>query len=805
MTSLSNALAMGCFPKAKNHASRMAFRKNSFGRRPGTPSRRGGKRTDDKENVEVVCRLCPYKGNDPCVIPIDDEHVRFVQPASMQSRNGIPLEATYEFSYVFDDSDSQRVVFERTALDLIENLIRGKNSLLFTYGVTGSGKTYTMTGNTEEESIGILPRTLDVIFNSLINRADKCVFKPDGRNGFIVRDEFESALARRRLELERSDNGVELANRYVERRRVSGANPDLACAIFVSYIEIYNEVCYDLLEKPLLKSDGSKTLSGKDIRLGANNMFYVSNATEIEVDSSDEALEQFYRGQERRRVGDTLLNKQSSRSHSIFNIRVVMAPYLPDTCYPDADPTKIHVSQLSLVDLAGSERTKRTGNEGARLIESSKINQGLSVLRQCFEKLRDNQLRDKAAAISYRESKITHLFKNSFEGTGKVRMIICLNPRPEDFGENQGVLKFAQVSKDIAVSEGNEVMPPFESGFPVSRRNFLKWLNELGPLHISDKAMPSFPSPPPFSVSGSEDTKSIARLRQYYQHCAQEYSSLHAVFERKTAEMEQHLQRALCTVDLQEVRIQELEAERDETERLLSTLTYKLKQMRRENLTLRQRLEHCESEETEKLNQEEEHRRRERLYQEQLRKKEKTLHQVREICERPLVSSTKHFKSIENIHNMAAADGGSSISDAKTTQNEELSTPHRVALARQKWEARTANQNASTKAHIGYYNGRFHRRSKSANCRVIDHQPRNRIPEGTILQPRMPKFSKTTNKLSVEELRKCSDYVLTHQEVDPKGYLTTQVVKGECIPTAGGGTAVRFNDVERLSHESPNV
>lgn len=72
----------------------------------------------------------------------------------------------------------------------------------------------------KEESIGILPRSLDVIFNSLVNRVDKCVFKPDGRNGFLVRDEFESAIARRRLELERADNGVELANRYVERRRV---------------------------------------------------------------------------------------------------------------------------------------------------------------------------------------------------------------------------------------------------------------------------------------------------------------------------------------------------------------------------------------------------------------------------------------------------------------------------------------------------------------------------------------------------------------------------------------------------------
>uniref|UniRef100_A0A0R3Q8G3 Aha1_N domain-containing protein n=1 Tax=Brugia timori TaxID=42155 RepID=A0A0R3Q8G3_9BILA len=112
-------------------------------------------------------------------------------------------------------------------------------------------------------------------------------------------------------------------------------------------------------------------------------------------------------------------------------------------------------------------------------------------------------------------------------------------------------------------------------------------------------------------------------------------------------------------------------------------------------LNLRQRLDRCESEENEKLNQEEEHRRREKLYQEQLRKKEKTLHQVREICERPLVSSTRRFKSIENIHNAATVDGDNLVVDATIVQDEELSTPHRVALARQKWEARTANQNAS--------------------------------------------------------------------------------------------------------------
>ena len=59
-----------------------------------------------------------------------------------------------------------------------------------------------------------------------------------------------------------------------------------------------------------------------------------------------------------RRVGDTILNKDSSRSHSVFTIRLVMAPYptSSDLPYPEQDPTKIVVSQLSLVDLAGSER-----------------------------------------------------------------------------------------------------------------------------------------------------------------------------------------------------------------------------------------------------------------------------------------------------------------------------------------------------------------------------------------------------------------------------------------------------------------
>jgi len=38
--------------------------------------------------------------------------------------------------------------------------------------------------------------------------------------------------------------------------------------------------------------------------------------------------------------------------------------------------------------------------------------------------------------VPYRDSKLTHLFKNYFDGEGKVRMIVCVNPKAEDYEES---------------------------------------------------------------------------------------------------------------------------------------------------------------------------------------------------------------------------------------------------------------------------------------------------------------------------------------------------------------------------------
>ena len=93
------------------------------------------------------------------------------------------------------------------------------------------------------------------------------------------------------------------------------------------------------------------------------------------------------------------------------------------------------ISQLSLVDLAGSERTARTQCTGDRLREANNINANLMVLRTCMETLRDNQTSGVTKIVPYRDSRLTHLFKNYFDGEGKVCMAVCVSPSSTDYDE----------------------------------------------------------------------------------------------------------------------------------------------------------------------------------------------------------------------------------------------------------------------------------------------------------------------------------------------------------------------------------
>lgn len=154
-----------------------------------------------KDPVKVYCRLRPMQSptDISCMKVVNNTKVIISSPESaINFRTMTNKEIHTTFSRVFTHDVKQKEIFKVVALPLVENLIRRRNGLLFTYGVTGSGKTYTMTGIPQDD--GIIPRCLNVIFNTIANRQPKkFVFKPNKLNGFDIQSKDDAMLERNKL------------------------------------------------------------------------------------------------------------------------------------------------------------------------------------------------------------------------------------------------------------------------------------------------------------------------------------------------------------------------------------------------------------------------------------------------------------------------------------------------------------------------------------------------------------------------------------------------------------------------------
>lgn len=330
-----------------------------------------------------------------------------------------------------------------------------------------------MTGN--KQNRGIMPRCLDVLFSTISDyQAKKYVFKPDRLNSFDILSEADAMLERqvemnaRMTKLERQNTDIEIASRAsTDITSLCGLDEDNSFAVFITYVEIYNNSVYDLLEVPSNRNQAPQT---KIIREDCDKNMFVHGVTEMEVKSVEDALNAFHTGQKRKRMGHTILNAESSRSHSVFTIRLVQAPVDHRGESIVQDRSKITVSQLSLVDLAGSERTNRTKNTGQRLREAGNINNSLMTLRNCLEILRENSMSGGSKKVPYRDSKLTHLFKNFFDGEGQVKMIVCINPRSEDYDETSQVMKFAEITQEVQITRQTPMKPTLDMGLTPGRR-----------------------------------------------------------------------------------------------------------------------------------------------------------------------------------------------------------------------------------------------------------------------------------------------------------------------------------------------
>ncbi|XP_043785194.1 kinesin-like protein KIF23 isoform X1 [Apis laboriosa] len=842
--------------------------------KPPVATRKHGNRAKcdndtSKEPVRVFCRLRPivHSNDVSCMKIISDTALVITPSESITNVRNVNKAIQTCFSHVFGPNTSQREVFNIVALPLVENLLNGKNSLLFTYGVTGSGKTYTMSGT---HDAGIMPRSLDVIFNSIANcQTKKFVFKPDKLNGFDIQSEAD-ALLDRQNELQRFVtfyNGKTSKICKIDGNNFSNENilnlsnesqtlvidEDNAYAVFVTYIEIYNNSVYDLLDE---NEGKTKTLQSKIIREDGNRNMYVHGCTEIEVKSSEEAFEIFQRGQCKRHIAYTNLNAESSRSHSVFTIRLVQAPLDKDGEQIVQNKQVICISQLSLVDLAGSERTNRSKNTGQRLREAGNINNSLMTLRTCLEILRENQTQGTNKIVPYRDSKITHLFKNYFDGEGNVRMIICVNPSVDDYDETIQVLKFAEVSQEVQVT--NSTTSKLDLGYAPGRRQANKIFKEArnrlesaghpiaADLEVDLGLVYSLGGPfPEMDITNPHNDEIITTLMRFLELRIQKrnilqedlkqkqtnFRNMLVKMERENVSLKIENSTLKASNDQRQKKISALEAHICKTEAQIDTLLYRLnsandiirhmkQELQNKNMLLNQRAIDKQKvkekysnkiqAETDKMSKELESklRRQREILQNQVKEKEDKLKLMKQILISDDEIDTKNkleCKERIQIQNEIEIPTTSKIITTTPSSISEATlsttTPKIMTKAVSTVKFDDYNNRLSRKDRIPVVNLHY-RRSQSAE-RWIDHRPPGLVPVGTIFQPVIRNKRSITQLTDPKDItNKASRYCLVAQEQDTDGELETKLYKGDILPTSGGGAQVVFNDMEHLKQVS---
>ncbi|KAM7102756.1 kinesin-like protein KIF7 isoform 3-T3 [Ciconia maguari] len=302
----------------------------------------------------------------------------------------------FRFSAVLPEAAGQAAVYRACVQPLLRAFFRGFNATVFAYGQTGSGKTYTIgeasVASLNEDEQGIIPRAMAETFR-LIDENDLI--------DYMVR---------------------------------------------VSYLEVYKEEFRDLLQVDTASKD-------IQIREDDKGNIVLCGVKESEVEGLDEVLSLLEMGNTAKHTGATHVNRQSSRSHTIFTVTMEQrrrAGRLP--LHHHHSPSvpasgQVLVSKFHFVDLAGSERIVKTGNTGERLKESIQINSGLLALGNVISALGDP--RRKSSHIPYRDSKITRILKDSLGGNAQTVMIACVSPSSSDFDESLNTLNYASRAQNI--------------------------------------------------------------------------------------------------------------------------------------------------------------------------------------------------------------------------------------------------------------------------------------------------------------------------------------------------------------------
>ncbi|KAK9127151.1 hypothetical protein Syun_015948 [Stephania yunnanensis] len=364
----------------------------------GNPCRRD---RDQEVNVQVLLRCRSYSEVSICPWPLSEDEQRLNTPKAifcseqrkevniMQTTSNKQVDRVFTFDKVFGPKAQQRSIYDHAVSPIVNEVLEGFNCTVFAYGQTGTGKTYTMEGGMKKggelsADAGVIPRAVRQIFDTLeAQNADYCMK--------------------------------------------------------VTFFELYNEEITDLLApEDCIRSMDDKQKKSISLMEDGKGGVIVRGLEEEVVYSANEIYDLLERGSSKRRTVDTLLNKHSSRSHSIFSISV----HVKESTVGDEELIKC--GKLNLVDLAGSENISRSGAREGRAREAGEINKSLLTLGRVI-----NALVEHSAHIPYRDSKLTRLLRDSLGGKTKTCIIATISPSVHCLEETLSTLDYAYRAKNI--------------------------------------------------------------------------------------------------------------------------------------------------------------------------------------------------------------------------------------------------------------------------------------------------------------------------------------------------------------------
>ncbi len=230
-------------------------------------------------------------------------------------------------------------------------------------------------------------------------------------------------------------------------------DPDyVSSSVYCSLLEIYNEELSDLLVERSSKrgNSSSKSTTPKLAIMEGENGPFCRGLSESKVTTAEDLLALMQKAHQQRMTGETDMNKESSRSHCIFTLRVIAKRKLVDGSVLEVG------GKLHCVDLAGSECAKACGNAGkqqaARERERMNINRSLLTLGRVVKLLKEKS--EKASSsnsvrIPYRDSKLTRILQESLGGRCKTCLIATISPSVTAIEESMSTLNYAQAANGI--------------------------------------------------------------------------------------------------------------------------------------------------------------------------------------------------------------------------------------------------------------------------------------------------------------------------------------------------------------------